>query len=572
MDMRVSLGLSISVFSIAILYSHTVNSLFPILPVGIVIAVGIPLFAVLRRSTVDRRTAYAVLSMFVLLSTLHKVYIFSFPASLIGYDPGLYVQQIDQLIEANRVSAIDETEISFYSKAPFFLLLVAAISFVGGVTPEAAMIVYPVIVGVMYPVSAFAIIRRIAPVDPLRTATVGTAPATVAALSLHYGFHPLAQTLAVVLWLAFVISVTRYYVHRTSADFLVIMLLLMAMLSTHKVPGVLVVGTFLLLFVGTLSTHSVSEMQDAWRDRSVRSLLLLTGVTLFAHWTFIAEFIDRVLFRIALLFSPTFLTIFLERVFRLFGGGAASGGPASEAIVSPLVVFLMNNLYAVVLFPLAAIGWVALFVRHRSDPATRVLLTASALISFLVVLGYVQRVAVNPRRFTFFAEVLLLVLVAVVIGRLVATGARGRTPVTGAIIFGLLLVLLSTQVFATVALPNHPVSSPDGLTAGEQQAKRFTHAHVPGEVHTDFFYAVKPPADPSRSGESEKYISMGEELLNQSENLSRHDYVLYRERVDTHRTPGKTWRVTWDAQRYLDGEYSRIYSNNDVTLYTRRGE
>ena len=566
--MRLSLGISMGVFAAVVFYSHQVGGIFPALPVGMVVAVGVLLVSVLHRPVVNRQTAFVALAGFTLLSMLYKIYLFSYPASLVGFDTGLYAHQTQLLLDANHVQGLEAAEIGFYARAPLFILLNALIALLGGTSPEAAMVVYPIIIGVIYPVSAFILAQHIAVREPLRTAAISAAVAAVATLSLQYGFHPLAQTLAVALWLALLLALVRYYDRRTRADFLLVAVFLTSLLLTHKIPGIVVGGTLLTLLGVTTLTEKREVSQTLGSSAPILPLLIFTWITVFVQITFITGFIRRVVLRGVVAISPTFFSTFVERVFALFGGSDPAGGAtAPDAVINPLLVFSMNNLYTITLFPLAAVGWVALFIHQRTDPYTRVVLAGSGFLMLFVVLGYVRRVVANPRRFTFFAEVILIVLAAAVVGWLFVIIGRSFSLAKVPVIFGIVLFLFMAQVFAMPALPNHPVGPRDYLTETELQGKRFTQSHVPDRVHTDFFYAAKPPANPSQVGEPRKYLSMDEELLQRSNNLTRHDYVLYRKNVGVYNTPGKLWRLNWNAVRLFNRTYSRIYSNDGTTVF-----
>lgn len=557
-----------TIFAAVVFYSHHAGVVFPALPVGMVVAVGILLLSVLRHAVVTRQTAFLALAGFILLSTLYKVYLFSYPASLVGFDTGLYAHQAQLLLDASHIQGLESAEIGFYAKAPLFILLNALFGLLGGTSPETAMVVYPIVVGVIYPVSAFILAQHIAAREPLRTAAISAAVAAVATLSLQYGFHPIAQTLAVVLWLAFLLALVRYYDRRTRADFLLVIVFLTALLLTHKLPGIVVGGTLLTLLGITILSEGREGSQTLRSSAPILPLLIFTWVTVFAQMTFITEYIKRVVLRGIVVVSPTFFSTFVERVFAVFGGSDPGGGAtAPNAVINPLLILLMNNLYTITLFPLAAVGWVALLARQRTDPYTQIVLAGSGFLMLFVVLGYVRRVVANPRRFTFFAEVILIVLAAAVIGWLFVAIDRSFSLAKVPVVFGIVLFLLTAQVFAVPALPNHPVGPRDYLTETEIQGKQFTQSHVPNRVHTDFFYAAKPPANPTQVGEPRKYLSMDEELLQRSNNLTRHDYVLYRENVEVYHTPGKFWRLNWDAVSLFNRTYSRVYSNDGTTVF-----
>lgn len=567
--MKASIGFSMVVFASAVLCSHASESIYPYLPAGMIVSVALILLTILYQDSVDKSTAFIALSTFILLSVLYKTTLFMLPTSLIGYDTGLYAQLIQIVASTNRLSPLNSSVVSFYAKAPLFILLVSITDIVGRTTTKVALIVYPLLVGILYPVMAFAFARRVAPVEPLRIATIASAVSTVGTLSLQYGFHPIAQTLAVLLWLPFLLIVARYYIHNRNSDFLLLSLLLAALLLTHKAPGIVVIGTFLCLLAFDISTRKLDQRRPIVNNKSVIVLLLLSGIALVVQLTFLTDYLGRfTLLGIALL-SPEFLSVFFERILTLFGGSGSAAPQASESVINPLLVTLMNTLYGLFLFPLAALGWTWLFVRNRSDPNVRVVLAGSAFIMAIVLLGYIRRSVVNPRRFVFFAGVILVVLASIAIS-LISNDIGDRLSIAKIPTALLLLfMLLATQSFATPALPNHSVDERDYLTTTELSAKQFTHSYVPGQVHTDNFYAIKPPASPAKLGQPREYISMEEELLWRSENLTSHNYVLLRKDVKVYRTSGKVWRLTWDVQRWFDQKYSQVYSNDDVRMYTK---
>ncbi|WP_227356312.1 hypothetical protein [Haladaptatus salinisoli] len=562
-------SLSFVVFAGSVIYANVSGNVFPTLPVGFLLAVGLPLVSLLFRDSMNARTALAYVGGIVFLSVLYRCHVFLFPASVVGHDPGLYAQQVGQLMETGRLGSIQESEISFYTKAPLFLVLIGAFGTLVRLPPAEAMVIYPVVVGVFYPLIAFALVRCVASEEGWRLPCIAATIAATATLSLRYGFWPVAQTLAVMLWLVFVVVVVRYYTDRDPRFFLLLALLLFALIFTHKIPGFVVAGTFvtLIAFDRLVRDGATESMAEKLRSRSVRTLAALAAVAVLVQWVFVTDYAYRVVLRMALLATPQALAAFAERFTSLFLGGASGGSMQYEWAnpLNPLLLFFLMNTYAIALIPLAGLGWLVLFLRRRREPSTRVLLAATAFITAMIALGYLRRAVANPRRFTFIGEILLVVLASVAVYRLVPSGTRLPTRPLRLLIVGM---LLTANLFAIPAFPAHPEAPRSYFVTTEMAGKRFVDERVDGTVHTDYVFANAPPANPALVGPEEKYSSLSEELLNRSNALYRHQHVLFRETVSVYRTPGESWRPTWRPERGFDREYHRTYDNGDVVLYS----
>lgn len=564
--MRLSVGISSVVFAIGVLASHATGRLYPFLPTGMVLALGLLVFSLFHRKSVSPRLVPPYLAYIVVLSVVYRTYIFTFPESMVGYDPGLFAHQSQLMMNAGSLNGIDPNSLSFYPKAPLFLILIGVFGQFAGLPAKEAMGIYPIVVGTLYPSVVFVLASWLAPRDRRRIGCIAATVAVTGTLSLRYGFWPLPQTLGVMLWLTFLILTMRYYVRHDLRDFLILLLLLLASAYTHKFPVIVIVGTLVLVLILEFTVRDPAGSRSTKRGRTAFSLLLLAGTVVTFQWLFQTDLIYTVVQRVtAALYVVSHLG---ERIASLFGGGSSgAGGYVGATAINPLLVYLLMNLYGVGLYPLSGFQWLSAFRNQRTDPAVRVLLASASFVVLLMGFGYVIPTVLNPRRFTFFAEVLLISLAVAAVARLLPTDAVKSVPWRKVLASSLLVCLLALQAFSAPALPDHPTTSRDYFTVQEMSGKEFAADYVDGDVYTDRLFAVRPPANPSRVGPSDKYRPISEELVQRAEVLYSHGYVLYRKDVNVYWLAGSALRLTWNPKQGLNRRYNRVYSNAEVTVY-----
>lgn len=128
---------------------------------------------------------------------------------LIGMDPHWYAVQTQAVIDTGSTDAIQN---SFYRGAAGYIVFLALVTELLGVQPEQAILVMPIVLGVVPPLVGAIIVRRITQ-TPL--AAVSTAALLIVVPSLVRGaFWPTAQSFATALFAVFLLLSLRIYRHR----------------------------------------------------------------------------------------------------------------------------------------------------------------------------------------------------------------------------------------------------------------------------------------------------------------------------------------------------------------------
>ncbi|WP_423747116.1 glycosyltransferase family 39 protein (plasmid) [Haladaptatus sp. SPP-AMP-3] len=532
---------------------HLNGRLYPSLTVGVG-AVTV-LFVAYVVSVGSFPTRY-LLAALVCLSVYYRALVVLFPSSYVGVDPDKYAGVIVSLMETGRVVNLD---FPFYGKAPFFLVSGALTGDVMGVDALRMLDVYAFVFGALFPLLAYVVARRL---SSERVGIYATLLVAVGAASVIYATSPLAQTLAVGLWIPFLVVFGRYLRYKRTVDLVLTFLFTVAMVYTHKLTALLVFGTV----VG--SSAFILLQSREWMDDPIKrattpsTLLMLTvlsGVLVVVQLTIITDYIVGVIGRFLLALQVTSVET-VHVVPR-----------AATPVASEPVNFVLRRGHGLTLVPLAGIAWLVL-ARRTDSHETRAILAGIAVCIALTGVGAVSVSAVNPSRMYFYMELLLFVVVAVAVLRRHVPGRRRSVAV-----LAVFLLLVTSQLITPLVVPDHPQGERQYLTAEETAAKRFS-THVPGDIATDFFYAKstvrlhnpRPTRldDPS----ADTYMYMDEELLNHTTLNEDTRYIAYRTQVRVYRTYGAMqgrWELTYDPEPGFDRRHERVYSNGGVVVYRR---
>lgn len=531
----------------ATLVSHFGGRLSPYLQAGVgIVVLSLAAYAVWAPSRPSFPAIRPLLAAIVALGVYYRASIVSFPSSYLGMDPDKFATVMVSLMETGRVAGLD---FQFYGKAPTFLLSGALTGKILGVGDLRILDVYAYVFGIFFPLLAYVIARR------LWTDRAGIYAAllvTVGATSVMYAVMPLAQTLAVGLWLPFLYVLGQYLQHKRGRDLALAFLFAVTLVYTHKI-------TTLLVFGAVVGSGALILLKSGdWRDRPVRRattpstlfvLTLLSGVLVLVQLTVITDFITGVIGRLLLALQVASVTT------------VHAVPKAARPVAAGPLYFLLRRAYGLSLVPLAGIAWLLLARKAESDDEWT-LLAGIAVCIVLTGVGSVSVSAVNPSRMYFYVELLLCVLVSITLLTRYATGRRRRT-----LAAAVLVLLLMSQLVSPLVVPDSPQSDRQYLTAEEVAAKRFS-SHVPAQIATDQYYAQET-VNLRNPGDQRVYVAADENLMNDTAFPDR-DYVAYREKARVYRLYGKMkgrWSLTYDPEVGLDRHRDRVYANGGVVIY-----
>lgn len=582
------LGTAISFFvmSGAMLSAQLSGRMFPGLPVGIFVAIislvgtGV---VTLRRRNRDSEPRTESLAWYVLpivaIAVIYRSFVFSFPASYVGVDPPGYGYEVLSIVRTANIYSLD---IYFYSEAPLGLAFPAMLGMVAGGNSQMAMSIYPLFLGILTPVTTALISQRISTRNKKRNALLAAGLGAVATASAYFAFWTIPQSLGVAYWLLVLLFISRFIEDGSKPILFLATLTLIAQVFTHKLPLLII---FLIILGYAVSSRATSVLRSRTSEYTVHmNAFVIAGIALvllLIQWVFVTNLLETVVIRSQRLLSTDTVTISPPQVTE----------PPTDAAqpVSGLAGILLRQGYWLALMSIGGVAWLTTAYRRFQSRAIRFLLVSVAIPTILLFINIAGIAGVGPNRINGFIEPALIPLLAISCGALVdlsitespslKTMFPRRFPSLGGIVaVGVVLLLISTQVFNPVAIPDFPESDRDYTTEEEVSAKMFGYQHINGVIHIDWFGKVSEgpecmrfqnPPTCRESREGSKYPPIGTPFLNANVTGQGYEHVLYRKDVVYYRTARGIWRLLWDPERSLDTSYNRVYANGGAIIYNR---
>jgi len=564
-QLKITIIISMIAISVGTLGSHNSGSLWPWIPVSVGVAVLSMLVDMLWRTNQTSPAVGPSLALIVGVAVFYRVYTFIFPSSMIGMDPDRYAIWVNQMVAAGSIEAMN---VGFYSKAPFFPLLNGLSAIVAGLQVRTAMVVTPLLAGILIPLSVYLLTGYITHEKATETGLVASLIAVVAAQGFKYSYWPISQMHATLFLCLFVVVSIRSISgspRRNRFSMLFVMFLL-AMSFTHKLPmlvTILFVGAFVALFL--VPKKALKQLGLERRGRyDVWTLFGITFIMLFVQWTFIANFFDTVIIKIGALFrseSPNVSPTLLHPT-------------AAVSSYSEIVGILLRNAHALVLLVLGIVAWLVLAYTSRSKRSVQVLHAVTAGLFLLFPITILVPSEFIYTRVTLFIEPFLAVLIAVAFIHQLDRPREFLSHARSVMIAGILVFVIVTQVITVGAAPDFPGSPRMYLTSEEVAAKEFGHQYVDSSMAGPYYAGERPFPDQHvtasgtlDSDRENRYTALNSPLYNATLLSDCPPDVLYRQ-IDVYRFQG-SWRLTWNPRSVLDTYYNRIYANHGTKHYSR---
>jgi len=527
------------------------GEIYPIINLTFTVGV-LMLFLLSHKDASIRRTFPLYLAAIVALSTVYRLRIFLFPASMLGIDPDRYAIQIARVMRSGDLSAITY---GFYSEAPFHILEGSATGLIIAFPAPAASVVYPLLSGIAIPLLAIIFTARLRPNSP-RTAILTAGCVSVLAYSVRFSYGPVAQTMGV-LFLLFSIFSIFTYAYKDDRRWLILGLLMMiGAIYTHKltaiavtlsITGALVLGS---LHPATRNTPTIKRLCVG----GIGLMGLLTAVQLF----YVTEFAQSIIFRLAVPSLP------------------ASNPPVPTAAVNPysLTDRLFRLSYVVLLAIISGLvwlGWLWQTLRRQNFRQDILFLGFVAPLAGLIVIA--DPADMNPVRIISYSEVLLIVLIAVGWYWTAVESPGPSRPISRYVAISGILLLLVTAGVSSIAGPDAEPFNRDYLTSEEIKAKEWGYDMISGEIATDQYYAHEtPPAriavlEGAPSIELNKFEDRTSMFLNKSFSAEQPSAVAHRTCVKTIRSSYGPRQLTYDVEKVLSTT-NNIYRSKCVSYYS----
>lgn len=549
--------------SVGILWSHQQGDIWPGIHLSLLAAIA---FMILLLKT-NREFSATALLLPISLGVFLRLYTYVFPASMIGFDPDTYAFQIQGIIVTGSTEAVQG---SYYTAAPLFHVLAAAAGLVSEIPATKAMAIYPVLTGILYPLVTFLLVRRF--IDDLSIGSwggfAGGLIVAVATMSVNLAYQPIAETLAALQWIVLVYVVMRFIDGRSWRSTGMFLLLLTALIFTHKLPPTAVLVTFVILSLGILaiwmSGVNVWEGRKGALFRTSVYLTLIAGGFVVLQYFFISALGGNLAFRLFTYLDP-------QSQSALYSASL----PATDAVPIGLGLSqrIIRNLHGLVLIPIAAVSWLVLAIgvlRGRfSKSSVLVILAVAASTSLVMLLTLTgPTIGGGVGRTLVIAEPVLISVTILAVYR--------RPWLIQAIV--LLLVLTQLTSGITIA-PDYREGADMYLTNQDLAAKDHGWKFVDETIYTDSFYANEMlPSRINRYQRFEKpehnshYAGFNDgAFLNGTLIWQEYAYILFRNKTKF-RTNLGWYQITWDPKKELNHRNNRVYDNNGVMLYVEANQ
>ncbi|WP_231190036.1 hypothetical protein [Haladaptatus sp. DYF46] len=565
---KTALYLSIALSFVSILIGFGLSHgsrLYPwmgviLLPMLLLILLPLPFYS---------RDGYLVTCFIVIvvLAIIFRVYVYRYPASMIGLDPDGYAYWVQGVMETGSIAAVRD---SFYLRAPIFEVFPAIIGLIAGVNAPTAIVVYPALTGLIFPLTAFLIVRRLTTDAWSKVAVVAAAIAGFCKVSTILSYQPIAQTFGVLQWCIILVLLLGYIQTRDSRRIVPIMLLFIAAIFTHKLPPTLIVALSV-VFGGMIVAVNGLEKLD-WAIPNYKK-----GIST-----------SRVVFTVSLLSLILYIQYFhvgglgirmINRIVFLFQPGSESAlytpSPSysnAVQIQTTVTSLLLRRGHGFVLLPLGGISGLILVVANRRDE-TVFAFAAVSVASLFILASLVDPSIGGVGRSLYVAEPVLAALVSIGFLRLLPSlfgSGRARTLLfsVGALLVGFIIVAQIVSV--TVALPDRPTDYRTYLNNDELAGKRFANEHVTGDIATDSYYASEGTIRSISRHEKHEYQHFKLQFLfNSNMSALESRYLLIRPNVYLYRSSNGIYRITWDMNQKLSGRYNTVYTNGNSVLFDR---
>lgn len=527
-------------FALCVAISHSTGRLWPVVPAALVLSL-------LLITGLDDDQLPAAIALVCTVSVAYRLMIMMIPNSLIGMDPDRYAWAIHNVVETRSVAGSEFSV--FYEQTGVMLSFGAISSVVPGLDATETMATYAIILGLIVPLSVAAISQRLWPSKP-RIPIYSASIATVATAMLKFSGWPIAQSLAVVFWVVFLLLLFRLLEPDRRFATLVIGIAV-PLAFVHKLSPLIT----LLAAVGVLlgSASARSRLYKAPQSNPVRTLGMVgLALTILAYlqWNTSGYFIGVVWHSL--------------RTIDFSGGVSSSINiTAAEPILDGLTLLIYRRGHALALGTFAGFGWLLLLVSDRRG-STRLLLGCVAVVEGFTALAFVAP-RLSFERPVFFAEPLLAIVAGVILAAIATTKRVSASNHLASVLF---IGLLLTQAFAAPAMPDSTHQPRYYLEGNEIESKQHASTYGPDTVHTDYYLAEERV---NWTGDSDTEFEAADEAYLKGNLVG--EYIVYRDPGVWYTphllpaAPGSMWELTWDPSKELDQKYNRVYDSESTSHY-----
>lgn len=479
-------------------------------------------------------------------SSVYRIRIFFFGGSMVGADPDTYAIQISRLIVSGSVSSITLT---FYDRAPFHIIQGAIVGIAANLSSPVASAVYPLLLGIFWPLISAAFIVRISPGSP-HIVIIGSGSASLLAYSIRYSWNPIAQTTGVIFVSASLFTI-YLFLQTGRRNWIVISLISMiGAIYTHKLAP--------LAITLSLTTAVIFGYLYPTKNRIVSKKLAFSLVLVYGLLTILQ------------------LVILTTQMRALFFPSAPTEPVVTSSVAfdpSTVVDYYAQVTYFYLLAIMSGVVWFAWvwssIKRKKFGDIIYIFFVAplAGLSALLYIFPF------NIARSIFYSELFLLILIVVGFHKLCNTYSFSRHFILIAV-----LILIITGGVSPTSSPDHGLER-QYLTQEEVHAKEWGYSNINGEIKTDLFYSseVTPNQisdigpdikDGKTKFENGKFVDGSHHYLERTLILGKATPFAHRSCTGLITTKKGRLKVTFDPVEDLNQDHNRFYDSGCVLYYS----
>lgn len=398
------------------------------------------------------------------------------------------------------------------------------------------------------------------------TAQFGAIVAVTGSVTWKFGYWPLPQVEAALLWGIFVLTLFRVYETQRPREWGPLLLCLIGLMFSHKTGLIIAVAAY----GGVVIVNQVSQ----WRTHAS-----------FPHRTHILSaglFITICMFAIQFVWMTQWIQALLSSIIAPFVRiGVEVGATTPEfSAASPLLSGIIGVL-------LGNVGWLTItgttalllpilwwYVPNQSTPIVGVSLALGGFVGVSLLTSFV-----SIERMLLMSEWVFIAVIFAAASRIthnLSTRSDNLNSTTVVIAVVVTILVCSQGATASVS-PDSPTDYRKYLNSEEIAAKNSVASVAPQPVATDAYYAheitpevVSTGTAPYKTGQAAGSPRMRPMpgLYNASFD---EQYILIRKGVHKVRGPTGTLVLHYDPYRRLSesNKYGQVYNSGDVVLYAR---
>lgn len=605
--------------SAGIFGARLTDRMFPVFPIVVLVIVLFLVPLIFRVDKAGKNRFYTILLLLIFFAVSIRLLIFTFPASMIAFDPDTFAISIQSIISNGSTAGIRS---NFYREAPLFHIFTAVYSQIALVRAADAMAIWPIIVGTLFTLSA--VIFALYLSQNLKSALAAGVLMAILSNSVTFSYTPIPNLMAAALFLPAIICLV-YLFKGQRMHLIPVNIIFISLIFTHKLhPLITVCIVFIALFL-TYSQRIFSSGHRSFYFVQNTEILILFGIFTIMWAVVVQMGVPSLLLPGAVVFGASVYRLrFDQKAPQMDSSHILSINQKYENLFWKLLllfgvilaiqwVFLTNLLYSVVVYrilPLTnqpeintntqlnfnyidpidygirdvffhqadvlilvlpmSLAWVYLFYT-RGNSTSLVLLAASGVGLSLIPTGIFAGTSGGlgaQRALLVFSPLGIAVISAFIFD-------NSKNVMKAAFI-----IIVIIQVFSGGFVPDDPNSYRKYLTEDEISAKEFSLEYTSGDIYTDQFYASESILPVTSRGEdvdmsgslstSVRFKSFGTDLLQKNISGGKYQRVILRNDINPVRTGIGTVRLTWDPEQTFkkDTNYSRVYDTGSVSHYT----